>query len=319
MGMWKPSCRFDQLYLNFDRRLGGWPTLLVRTVLAFRRHDGPTLSASIAYYALFSSFPLLLLLIALGSAVVDLSEAHRLTLELAEQYMPTATELAQVNMEQVIWVRNTVGVAALMGLLWSASGVFGAIYRGVNCAWEQQPPSPFWQRRLYALLIVLGVGLLFLTTILYSMVVSFVRGWRVPFLGWQPFAEAGMGRLVGWLSALLPALVSVAILALLYRTMPRARVTWQEVWPGALAAGVIWEVAKQIFTWYLANFARYNLTYGSLGAVIAFLLWSYVSAMILLLGAEFTSQYSSWRRAGRPLEKRPLREWIGEWSRWKNR
>ncbi len=311
--------RLDRLYCSLDRRLGGWPTLLARAVLAFGRDDGSTMSASIAYYALFSSFPLLLLLIALGSIVLDISQAQRLALELVERYVPAATALAQSNMEQILRARSVVSAAALVGLAWSASGVFGAIYRAVNRAWGQWSPGSFWRRRLYALAMMLSVGLIFVATTVYSTAVSFVRGWRVPILGWQPFADAGVGRLVGWLSALVPALISVAILAVIYRTMPRARVSWRDVWPGALAAGLLWEAAKQLFTWYLGNFARYSLVYGSVGAVIAFVLWSYMSATILLLGAEFTAQYAQWRQAGRPLETRPLREWIEEGSRWKNR
>ncbi len=310
---------WQRLYLLLDRRLGGWPTVLVRAVLAFGRDDGPTMSASIAYYALFSWFPLLLLLISLGSLVLDLSQAQRLALDLVDRYVPAAAALAHSNLDQVLWARNALGVAAGVGLMWSASGVFGAVYRAVNRAWGQWSPGSFWRRRLYALAMTLSVGLLFLATTVYSTAVSFVRGWRVPLLGWQPFADAGVGRLVGWLSALVPALISVAILAVIYRTMPRVRVAWREVWPGALAAGVVWEGAKQLSTWYLGNFARYSLVYGSVGAVIAFVLWSYLSAMILLLGAEFTAQYAQWRRAGRPLETRPPREWIEEWSGWKNR
>jgi membrane protein len=65
----------------------------------------------------------------------------------------------------------------------------------------------------------------------------------------------------------------------------------------------------------LSNFARYSLIYGSVGAIIGFLLWSYLSAMILLIGAEFTAQHTAWRRAGRPVEPRPLGEWMGDWSK----
>jgi len=100
----------------------------------------------------------------------------------------------------------------------------------------------------------------------------------------------------------------------MYRTMPRAQVRWRDVWPGGLVAGLIWEVGKQLFTWYVGNFAAYNVIYGSVGAIIVFLLWSYLSAQLLLFGAEFTAEYSRWRRAGRPVEDRPLREWMANRS-----
>jgi membrane protein len=105
-------------------------------------------------------------------------------------------------------------------------------------------------------------------------------------------------------------MISVVTFIVLYRTIPRNRVTWREVWLGGLCAGLVWEAARRIYAWYLASFARYSLIYGSVGAIIGFLLWSYLSATILLLGAEFTAQYSHWRKAGRPAENRPLRQWI---------
>jgi membrane protein len=87
------------------------------------------------------------------------------------------------------------------------------------------------------------------------------------------------------------------------------------VWLGGLLAGSIWEGARQVFAWYLSNFARYSLIYGSVGAIIGFLFWAYLSAMIMLLGAEFAAQYTAWRQAGRPVESRPFSQWLNEWSK----
>jgi membrane protein len=309
----------DALFVNTDQRLGGRLALLYRTWLAFAEDDGATMAASIAYYALFSSFPLLLLMLTFGSSVLASPDVQQVAIDLVERYVPAASELVLDNIGQVVRARNTVGVLALIGLFWSASGVFGAIYRAVNRAWGHGLPGSFWRRRLYGLAMILGVGGLFLATTVYSTAISFVRGWRVPILGWQPFADAGVGRLFGWLSALVPLLASVTIFCLVYRTVPRVSVTWREVWPGGVAAGLIWEGAKQLFTWYLGNFARYSLIYGSVGAIIAFLLWSYLSGIILLLGAEFTAEYGRWRRAGRPVESRAPSTWRKEWSRWESR
>lgn len=100
----------------------------------------------------------------------------------------------------------------------------------------------------------------------------------------------------------------------MYRTMPHVQVQWRDVWPAGLIAGLLWEVGQQLFAWYLANLSKYNVIYGSVGAVIVFLLWCYLSAQIFLLGAEFTAESSRWRRAGRPVEDRPLHEWVAAWS-----
>jgi membrane protein len=306
---------FDRLYLVADRRLGGGLSLLVRTVLAFDQDDSAVMSRSIAFYALFSLFPLLLLLMIFASSVLASEQAQALVLESVDRILPVSTELVAKNITQALEARSTIGVLAAIGLLWSASGVFTALYRAVNLAWGNPKSELFWTEKLYGLAVVLVAGILLLATTLYSTIVSIVRSWQMSFMGWQPFADPAGDRLAGWLSALVPVLISVVTFILLYRTMPRNRVKWGDVWLGGLIAGLLWEALRLLYAWYLANFARYSLIYGSVGAVIGFLLWAYLSAMIMLLGAEFTAQHTQWRKAGRPVESRPPRRWIEEWSK----
>lgn len=305
----------DRVYLGLDRRLKGWPTLLIRTGLAFDQDDGAVVSRSIAYYALFSLFPLLLGVISLSSSVLSGQEAQQVIIEFIQSYMPVAMELVAENVEQVLKARSTVGILALVGLFWSASGVFTAMYRAVNRAWGNPKSKLLMGGKLYGLAVVLVVGLLLLATTLSSTIVSLLQSWQIPLLGWQPFADPRTSRLWDWLSTLVPPLISAVTFIILYRTIPQNRVSWRDVWLGGLLAGLIWEVARRLYTWYLATFARHSLIYGSVGAIIGFLLWAYLSAMILLIGAEFTAQYTAWRKAGRPLESRPLSQWMNEWSK----
>lgn len=312
------QARTDRLFLSIDRRLGGGLTLLVRTAVAFDQDDGAVMSRSIAYYALFSLFPLLLVLISFFTPLLASEDAQQLVLDLIARYLPTVADLVQGNIEQVSQARSTIGILALVGLIWSASGVFTAIYRSVNRAWGNPKSQLFWAEKLYGLAVVLVFGLLLLGTTIYSTVASVLQSWQAMLFSWQPSADAASSQLLELLSALIPVLVSVATFIILYRTMPRNGVNWRDVWLGGLIAGLIWEVARRLFTWYLANFASYSLIYGSVGAIIAFLLWAYLSAMIVLLGAEFTAQFSHWRRAGRPIERRPLSQWLPEWSKWES-
>jgi membrane protein len=299
----------DRAYLAIDQRLRGWPTLLVRTGLAFSRDGGAVVSRSIAYYALFSLFPLLLALASLSSTVIGSSEARQLLFDFAGSYLPASADLVQENIEQILRAQRTVGIVASLGLIWSASGVFSAIYRAVNRAWDN-PRSGFFWGKLFGVAVVLVVGLLLLATTLLSTFLGVLQGWNLSLLGWEPFAGGGLTGLWSWLNKLGPAFVSAVTFVIIYRTIPRNGVTWGDVWLGGLAAGLIWEAARQLYTLYLANFARYSLVYGSVGAIIGFLLWSYLSAMILLLGAEFTAQYGLWRRAGKAIEPRPLSQWL---------
>jgi YihY family inner membrane protein len=299
--------RLNRLYLLFNRTLRSYPAVLYRAILAFGKHDGPFVSAALAYYALLSLFPLLVFLITAASSFVSVQEAKRLVLEVVARYLPGSIEVASRTVEEILAARGTIGVVALLGLLWSASGVFGAIFRAVNRAWGDARPTPAWESRLMALAMTLVLGLLFLLNLAMSTLLSILQSWRLPVLGWQVFLDPGVSRLFGWLSALVMIAISAALFSVIYRTLPRAKISWREVWPGGIAAGVAWQIAKLLFTWYL-GYARYNLLYGSIGAIVGVLLWSYLTALILLLGAEFTAQYSYWRRAGRPIDNRLPRE-----------
>jgi membrane protein len=302
------KARLENLYARLDRRLGGWLSLLVRTALAFGQDDGPLAARSIAYYALFAVFPAILALIVVASAVLESEEVQESVIALVEQYAPIALDVVEVNIEQLLAMSKTVGLIALVGLLWSASGVVSALFQAVNRAWGVPNSRLVLSARLYGLAMIAVVGAFFLLALSIGPIVSLAQAWR-------PLAQPGADRLVSGLSALAQALFSACAFILIYRTMPRTRVGWRDVWLGGLIAGLIWEGGKQIFTWYVGNVANYSAIYGSVGAIIAFLLWCYLSGQILLLGAEFTAEYSRWRRAGRPIETRPLGEWMADWSR----
>jgi membrane protein len=283
--------------------------------LAFGEDDGAVVSRSIAYYALFSLFPLLLAVLTLASAFFATETVQDEIVGWIERYLPIASDLVQENIQQALAARNTVSLLALLSLVWSATGVFTAMFRAVNRAWDNPKSQLFWREKIFGLSLVLIVGFLLLSTTLVSTLASVLQSWQGSVFGWQPLADPRTAVLTGWLSALLPILIAVITFIVLYRTVPQNPVSWRDVWLGGLLAGLTWEAARRLYTWYLANFARYNLIYGSVGAIIGFLLWAYLSAMILLLGAEFTAQVTAWRRAGRPIETQPPSQWISDWSK----
>jgi membrane protein len=298
----------DRIYLGIDRRLRGWPTLLIRTGLAFDQDGGALMSRSIAYYALFSLFPLLLVLVSFSSFALNTVEIQQLAKDFVAANLPVVADLVQGNVEQILAARSTVGILALVGLLWSASGVFSAIYRAVNRAWGNPKSQLFWAEKIFGLAVVLLVGVLLVATTLTSTIVSVLQSWLPSF-----FVRTASSW--SWLSMFLPPVVSAFTFIILYRIIPKNGVTWRDVWLGGLVAGLVWEAVRRLYAWYLANVASYSLIYGSVGAIIGFLLWAYLSAMILLVGAEFTAQYCEWRRAGRPIESQPPGQWMNEWSK----
>jgi membrane protein len=306
------QARLQQIYRRLDRLTGGLPHIVQRTIEAYGQDNGPALAASIAYRALFSFFPLALLLLALSSNLVNSTEAQQQVVAFVESFLPTAGDLVRNNVTAVLARRGAVGTLAALGLIWSASSVFSAIDRAINRAWDTSVRRSFWQQQALALTIVLGIGLLFFLSTLTTTLYNLLRHVRLPGLGVEPFNNH-LGQLV--LPLIGPTLVDYAVFFALYRFLPVVRVRWQEVLPGALVAGTAWQLAKAGFNLYLRNFARYSLIYGSLTAIIVFLTFTYIAAVILVMGAELTATWAHFRRERRQTNVRnetDLTHWIAE-------
>jgi membrane protein len=261
----------------------GWIGVAWSTWHSFNANNGSITAAAIAYYALFSLFPLILFAVALSSFFIESNEAQARILAAVTSYLPAAGGLVRRNIEMVSHSRSAAGLLAVVSFLWSASGVFGTINHAVARAWKVSQPLPFWQSRLLALSLAAIVGLLLVLSLLSPAALGLLQtlvtvlGLKVP----------GGTNLV---TTVLSASVGVLTFGIVYWLVPNTPVTWNTVWPGAVLAGVGWELGKDVFAWYLrSGFARFSLVYGSLGAVVALLLWTYLSATIVLLGAELNA------------------------------
>lgn len=295
--VWENRLKLVRIWVRLDARCDGWLGVGERAYKGFLIHQGNANAAAIAYYTLFSIFPLTLLLISLGSFVLNSQQAQEAALNAVGTYLPFATELVQRNIERVLQLRGTASVIGVVGFIWAASGVFGSLSRAVNLAWELERPRPAWAERALAAGLVLLVALLFSLSLFSTAAFEVVARLAHLLLPGTPISGLSLMDLA---SGVLPYMFTVLLFCFLYAVLPNARVAWSEVLPGALMASIAWEVAKNAFTFYLGSFATYNLVYGSLGAVIALLLWSYISGLIILLGAEFTVQYARRRRGEAP-------------------
>jgi membrane protein len=302
----------DRLYARLDRRLGGWLSMTIRSVLAFDRDDGPLMARSISYFALFAIFPALLALIVIAGTVLESGEVKQAVMDIVSQYMPLTQDVVAANIEQLLAARETVSLVALIGLIWSATGVFRAVFQGVNRAWGIPRSTLGLWNNVYGLGMIAVVGAFLLLAMFIGPIVDLVRALQASASGGQPADAEGASQMMSWLLAVVPALLPVIAFIVIYKALPRTRVRWSDVWLGGLVAGIVWQVGQQVFAWYLRNAADYNVIYGSVGAIIGLLVWAYASAQILLIGAEFTAEYSRWQSSGRPLETRPLRQWLAD-------
>jgi membrane protein len=231
-------------------------------------------AASIAYSGLFSIFPLLLFLVFLGSQFLESEEARTALNNTLSEVLPAASETVQQVVEQTIDARGSIGLIAGIGLLWSASTLFNQLTTSLNVVWNASP-RPFWRRRLIALISVLTIAILFLLSITFSALAVI----RFP----------GEGTVLsGWLNSSVGLAVTILLFWVMYHGIPNTPVKIWASFGGAMLSALLWQAAKGIFAWYLASgLNNYGAVYGSLASVIALVLWVYISALILFIGAEF--------------------------------
>lgn len=244
------------------------------------------IAAGIAYWALFSLFPLCLA----GIAVLSYIHPTRLDQERMVQgiiqLVPVSADYLARTIEDVARARGTLGVLALVGLVWTGTAVFSAMRKGVNHAWGIKQPPYFLIERLQDVLMLVSVGV----TALFAMFIT------AYLLGLPGVASAPVwlrGSLLGKLAVEMISLaVTVGVFLLLYRYLPHTKVAWRDIWPGAVVGAVMFQAARDGSAWFITSFSNFNLVYGSLSALMAVLLWVYLSALALIWGAQVSSTYS---------------------------
>ena len=255
--------------------------------------DDLTHAASIAYYALLSFLPFLLLAFSVlgtfeaGQAVRD----H--VLEVVLGYFPATPDFIanQVDTFRTTGVR--LGVGGALALLWASMGVFGAISTAVNHAWAVERPRSFWGHRLFTILMMgAAVGLLFVSLVLLGARKMVGAEWLAQTVEHLP----GVAIILGWTGPFVAFVLFVAVVGLIFYFVPNTKVLLRDVWPGALLTAALWRVAFEGFSWYVRRWATSSV-HGSIVTVVWFLLWVYISSVILLYGVEFTAAFARLRRA----------------------
>jgi membrane protein len=287
------------------RRRGWWSTLK-RTVSEFRDDNLTDWAAALTYYAVLSIFPGLIVLVSILGLVGGHPETTNALLDIVDDIGPdSAVETFRGPIESVVSSNTNAGVLFVAGLLvaiWSASGYMGAFIRAANAIYEVEEGRPFWKRR--PLQIVMTVAMVLLLALVSIAIV--VTG---------PLAESigdaigvGDSAVTAWNIAKWPVIVVVvmAMFAVLYYVAPNVRQPGLRiVTPGGVVAVLGWLLVSAGFGVYVANFGSYDKTYGSLGGVIVFLVWLWLSNVALLFGAEFDAELERSRqlKAGLPAEE----------------
>ena len=266
--------------------------LLYRTAKEMGADDATHMAAGVAYYALLSLFPLIVGLISLFGLVLEKESLEGELFTFFQTYLPGSKELLSANINAADNIRGFLGVVSFLGLFWSASLLFGAISRAVNRAWDIHKDRPFYIDKVRHLVMAMSVAPLFLMSLTATAALQVLRTHDVPVIGRVEFLDDSIVNVV---TRPLPFLFTLAIFLLIYKFIPNTKTYWKFIWPGAVLGAVLFEISKTVFVFYLDNFAHYEAVYGSLASVIALLGWTYLASIILILGAEFSSEYGRLR------------------------
>jgi membrane protein len=272
-------------------RRGG--DLIYRAVKAFFADNCSQRAAALSYYVLFSLFPLLIFSVGVLGLVIRDSSLQADIVDEVMNNIPLSQDEGRNDVRDALAdvARNQSGAISIFGLIalaWSGSAVFGVLRSSLNTIFRVPMPRPPLISKLVDLAIVLSLAPLFVASIAATSVLRITKRTSedLPLLGDAPHALGA-----GWWAAsiLLPMLFSSIAFFMVYWIVPARRLHPKYLLPGALLAAVLFEGVKISFSVYIENFSNYDLVFGSLGAVVAFLFWVYLSANIVLLGAEVSS------------------------------
>jgi membrane protein len=176
--------------------------------------------------------------------------------------------------------RGAIGAVALIALVWGGLSFFNSVRVSLNTAWGIRSPHRIFKAQLINLIMMIGAAILLFLSVLITAMLSVM---------YEPGAEFMRSTLaIRILANILATGLAFLVFLLLYRFIPSIRPKWKDIWIGALIAAVFFEITKVIFIWYIRVFSPYDLVYGSIGGLIAFLMWTYLSALVFLFIAKVT-------------------------------
>lgn len=273
------------------RRAARAATLGRRAFREFLDDDCLQRAAAISYFGLLSLFPLAIVFVAVFGFVVDDDAARREVIGFVLENVPLREDDDGLDIEQMLITvtesGRSFGIFGVAGLLFSASAVMTAVRKGLNAAWDVETARPPLRGKLIDFLLVLGAGVVLAASIATTLAVRHAAA-LTGHLG-EPGVLAGNLLLLA--GGLIPAVLAFAVCALLFALLPARSSGLRQVWPGALLAALGFEAAKHGFSLYLENAANYGAVYGSLGTVVAFMVFVFVAANLFLLGAEVASEW----------------------------
>jgi membrane protein len=265
-----------------------------RGVVGVYNSEDLTFASSIAYYALLSVFPFFLLVFSvLGSVSSDPGD-HAAILEFVLSYFPRRFEFVTNQLESMQRATVPLGVAGSLIMIWAAMGLFGAVTSAVNHAWGVEKQPSYLKHKLISFVMLVAASILLAAGLLLISAISVAEArWFSVVAARFPGFVAVMENYVLRAAS---TVVFIFVVGLIFYFVPNAKVRFRDVWVGAVVTGLLWRGALFGFSWYVRDLQRFSNVHGQIAAVVVFLLWVYISAILLLYGVEITAANARLRR-----------------------
>jgi membrane protein len=259
--------------------------LLKRTIKEFNKDDMTTYASALAYRGIFSLFPFLLFLIAL-LGLLDLENFFTWLREQVSLVLPPdALDLVNPVIDEMQDQKSGFLSFGILVALWSASIGVRSLMNAMNKAYDVEEGRPAWKLMLLSVVYTIGLALILLSTAALMIIGPQVMEWLADQVGLKEIVVV----LWTWLRWPVVVVLMMLVVAVLYYVTPDVEQKFRFITPGSVLAVIVWIAASIGFGIYVQNFGDYDATYGSIGAVIVLLLYFYISAAVLLFGAEMNA------------------------------
>jgi membrane protein len=267
--------------------------LIAGTFDEWMNDNVPTLAASLAFYTIFSIAPVLMIIVGIAGILYD-EDAARTTIltQVNELAGPRGSRVVETALRDANANSGAATVFGLIGIFFGATAVFANLQDAMNAIWGVAPKPggriwPFFRKRIFSFFMVVGFGLVLLLSLIVSTVVRAVLEFASAALPF-PGSRLAIADATVWL------IILTFCFALVYKVIPDAKISWPDVWVGAVAAAFLFVGGQLLISIYITR-SSVASTFGAAGSLVVFLLWIYYSAQVFLLCGEFTQVYARYR------------------------
>lgn len=268
----------------------------IRLAFANFMRDGITGTAAsgMAYYFIFSIFPITLLMaVAIGHIATPVFAQEEITSALSIFLPHDAVKLIHDNLGFVAGQEQEFGILAVLGLGWSSLGILAEITRVLDVVFNVPVPRTMLQQRLLAALMLASLVILLMFLFITLGILRLITVLMLDHMWFWVWVALRM----------LPVSLNMGVLALLFYRIPNCEVRSGAIWPASIVGAFGWELVRLGFNWYIGHVARYSIVYGSISVVMILMLWSYLVSLVFLLSAEICARLNDWFEANEKLAR----------------